>query len=341
MALAFTAAALALTIAGDLFAGRKMFQLAVVAVVLSAWYGGLGPGLMSAVVSAVGISYVVLPPKMSLRVETWEDVLQLFVFMVVAVLMSSLSEARYRAEAGLRARTAQLEAANRELEAFSYSVSHDLRSPLRAIDGYSKIVLEEHGSTIPVPARQHLEFVRRSAQHLDRLVNDLLEFSRLGRRPLRREPILMDELTREAWADLKPETEGRTVEFSVGPMPPCHGDRLLLKQALFNLLHNALKFSRPRSVARIEVGAQASSSSPVYFVRDNGVGFDMAYADKLFGVFQRLHRDDEYEGTGVGLANVQRIITRHGGRVWAEAAPGRGATLFFTIGKKDMTDGLH
>lgn len=228
-------------------------------------------------------------------------------------------------------RTAQLEAANKELEAFSYSVSHDLRAPLRAIDGFARILLEEYASQLSPEAARYLRIMFESAQQMGRLIDGLLAFSRLSRQPVNRQPIASGELVRQALESLSSEQAGRQVEIVMGDLPVCKGDPTLLRQVWVNLLSNALKFTRGREVARIEVGSLEREGERVYFVKDNGVGFNMEYADKLFGVFQRLHRADEYEGTGVGLAIVQRIIQRHGGRIWAEAEPDKGATFYFTI----------
>ena len=229
-------------------------------------------------------------------------------------------------------RTAQLEAANKELEAFSYSVSHDLRAPLRAIDGFSRILLEDHTPQLPPEAVRYLRIIFESTQQMGQLIDGLLAFSRLGRQPLDKQPIDTAGLVRQVLDSLSSEQAGRQVEISLDELPVCQGDPTLLRQVWVNLLSNALKFTRGREVARIEIGSMAGQDGePVYFVKDNGVGFDMQYADKLFGVFQRLHRAEEYEGTGVGLAIVQRIVHRHGGRVWAESEPGAGATFYFAL----------
>jgi signal transduction histidine kinase len=228
-------------------------------------------------------------------------------------------------------RTADLTAANKELDAFSYSVSHDLRSPLRAIDGFARILLEEHAPQLSPDAQRYLHLVRDNAQQLGRLVDDLLAFSRLSRQPLATRQVAPTAAVREALAELRPDQEGRRVDVALDDLPPCQADPALLKQVFVNLLANALKFTAGQDVARIAVGWCEQGGVPVYFVRDNGVGFDMRYAHKLFGVFQRLHRAEDYDGTGVGLATVQRIIHRHGGRIWAEAETDRGATFFFTL----------
>jgi PAS domain S-box-containing protein len=234
-------------------------------------------------------------------------------------------------EVRVAARTAELEAANRELEAFSYSVSHDLRAPLRAIDGFSRILLTDFSSGLPEDGREYLRIVREGAQQMGRLIDDLLAFARLSRQPLNRRPVDPIELVRRCVEDLREEQEGREVEVAILDLPPCSGDPAMIKQVFANLLSNAFKFTRRRSQARIEVGSLERDGRAVYYVRDNGVGFDMRYADKLFGVFQRLHNVEEYEGTGVGLAIVQRVIHRHGGRVWVEAEPDVGTTFYFTI----------
>jgi light-regulated signal transduction histidine kinase (bacteriophytochrome) len=240
-------------------------------------------------------------------------------------------------------RTAQWEATNKELEAFAYSVSHDLRAPLRAIDGFSRILLEEHASQLPEEAHHYLDVVRSNAVQMGNLIDDLLAFSRLSRQPLSKRAVDLDDIVRQALSQLAVEREGRQVEVAIGQLPPSEADPALLKQVFVNLLSNALKYTKPRNPAKIEVGAlmhgeaeTALADATVYYVRDNGVGFDMRYGEKLFGVFQRLHRAEEFEGTGVGLATVHRIISRHGGRIWADAAVDRGATFYFTLAGADV-----
>jgi signal transduction histidine kinase len=228
-------------------------------------------------------------------------------------------------------RTAQFEAANKELEAFSYSVSHDLRAPLRAVDGFSQAVLEDYGPQLPEEGRRYLQTIRGGAQKMGVLIDDLLTFSRLSRAPLNKQKINTSRLVRSVLEDLRDQQTGRRIELRIGELPACLGDQALLRQVWFNLLSNALKYTQKREAAVVEIGCEPGPECEVYFVRDNGTGFDMRYADKLFGVFQRLHRAEDYEGTGVGLAIVQRVIHRHGGRIWADAAVDRGATFFFTI----------
>ena len=256
---------------------------------------------------------------------------------IIPVLTRALAVRRLRTEnaalaRSVRERTDQLEAANKDLEAFSFSVSHDLRAPLRGINGFSKILLENYSGKIPPEARTLLENVISSARLMEQLIEDLLNFSRSGRQPVVKQPVSLDDLVRLAADELAPEREGRAVEIRVEPLPGCFGDPALLKQVLVNLLSNALKFTRPRKRAVIEIGSGgAQPGERLYFVRDNGVGFDMEYSKTLFGVFQRLHRPGEFEGTGVGLSIVQRIIHRHGGRIWAEAAVDKGAVFYFTL----------
>ncbi len=230
-------------------------------------------------------------------------------------------------------KTIELTAANRDLEAFSYSVSHDLRAPLRAVDGYAKLLEEEHAQQLDAEGRRFLSAVRANSQRMGQLINDLLAFSRLGRAPLRTYPVQLDELVRQAVDELRPDWDGRGIDFTIGRLGSVKADPALLKQVLINLLSNAIKFTRKANAARVEVGCrdEIEEGRKIYYVKDNGDGFDMRYADKLFGVFQRLHRPDEYEGSGVGLAIVQRIVNRHGGRIWADATPGAGATFYFTL----------
>jgi signal transduction histidine kinase len=232
-------------------------------------------------------------------------------------------------------RTAQLESANKELEAFAYSVSHDLRAPLRAIGGISEILVREYSANLPEEGQHFLHRVGQNSVLMEKLILGLLSFSRLSRQALHKESVALADLMRQAWDDLIDERAGRTVDLTVGLLPVCQGDPLLLKQVCLNLLSNAIKYTRIREIATITAG---STDGGAYYVRDNGVGFDMRYGDQLFGVFQRLHRAEDYEGTGVGLAIVQRIVQRHGGRVWADAAPNRGATFYFTLARPDTGD---
>ena len=228
-------------------------------------------------------------------------------------------------------RTAQLEALNRELEAFSYSVSHELRAPLRHILGYVDILQTTASQQLDANSLKHLETIARSAIQMEQMIDALLEFSRKAHAERRAEPVGLASLVEEIRQELRAESRGRDIAWRIGPLPEARGDPLMLRQAIFNLLSNAIKYTRTRRKAVIEVGTHTSSGELVFFVRDNGVGFDMAYAEKLFGVFQRFHRPREYEGTGIGLAIVRRIIHHHGGRTWAEGKPEGGATFFFSL----------
>ena len=228
-------------------------------------------------------------------------------------------------------RTAQLEAFNRELEAFSYSVSHDLRAPLRSIDGFSRILLEDYADEVNEEGKDYMKRVRAASQRMGQLIDDLLNMSRLTRSEMRRERIDLSALVEGLVEELKRAQPERGAELVIEKELVVEGDRRLLGVAVENLLRNAWKFTREQPRARIEFGVTEHQGTLAYFVRDNGAGFDMAYADKLFGAFQRLHRVDEFEGNGIGLATVQRIIHRHGGRVWAEGRVGHGATFYFTL----------
>jgi PAS domain S-box-containing protein len=230
-------------------------------------------------------------------------------------------------------RTAELEAANKELEAFSYSVSHDLRAPLRHIEGFIDILQGTKAPSLDEESRSYLETIASSAKQMGRLIDDLLTFSRSARAELRKTKIGLGELIQAAILDLRREVENREVEWVIAELPEVRADPALLRQVMANLIGNALKYTRKCDQARIEIGAQSHPTEHVIFVRDNGVGFDMRYVHKLFGVFQRLHRAADFEGTGVGLANVRRIIHRHGGRTWAEGELNRGATFYFSLPK--------
>jgi PAS domain S-box-containing protein len=233
-------------------------------------------------------------------------------------------------------RTKQLETANKELEAFAYSAAHDLRAPLITLSGFSRMLIEDHGSSLPDEAHRYLREVEQSAQRMSTLINDLLAFSQLGRQHIAEQSVIPADTARLALADLNGAFPGRQAAVRINDLPFCRADPTLLKQVFVNLLSNALKFTRHREDAVIEVGWRKDlddSTYHTYFVSDNGVGFDMQYADKLFRVFQRLHRPEEYEGTGVGLAIVQRIIHRHGGRIWAESELGKGTTFYFTLAR--------
>jgi light-regulated signal transduction histidine kinase (bacteriophytochrome) len=226
---------------------------------------------------------------------------------------------------------AELEASNKELESFCYSVSHDLRAPLRAINGAATLLAEDLDPLLDASGKKLLQAMTRNSHRMGELIDDLLAFSRLGRQEVHKEPVDMVQLAREVANGLSSEAGGRDISYTIAPLPPARGNPAMLRQVLFNLLANAVKFTGTTEHAVIEVGFRQETGETVYFVRDNGVGFDMQYAGKMFEVFSRLDAEHAFEGTGIGLAIVKRIVLKHGGRVWAEGSPGQGATVFFAL----------
>jgi len=248
--------------------------------------------------------------------------------LAIAVRQASLHEQVGQHAAELEQRVAERTA---ELEAFSYSVSHDLRTPLLTIDGFSRMLVDDYADQLDAEGKRLLKTICSNSQNMGRLIDDLLAFSRLGRQEMHPVEIKMSELAAAVCAELTATSPERKLHFILQPLPPVRGDQSMIRQVFVNLLSNAIKFTGPKEVAIIEVGATEEENHNLYYVNDNGVGFEMKYADKLFGVFERLHSDDEFAGTGVGLAFVQRILHRHGGRVWAEGKVGEGATVYFTL----------
>ncbi len=245
---------------------------------------------------------------------------------------SAIARAQEVLEQRVQERTAELEASNKELETFSYSVSHDLRAPLRAMDGFSQVLLETRAAELDDEAKHYLQRIRLASQRMAELIDGLLDLARISRSSFERDRVDLAVLAAEIVRELRARDPEREVELAIAPTLPAHADPRLVRAALSNLLENAWKYTRRRAHARIELGASQQGGETVYFVRDDGAGFDMAYTRKLFGVFPRLHSEREFEGTGIGLATVQRIVQRHGGRIWAEAAVDKGATFFFTLG---------
>jgi signal transduction histidine kinase len=284
-----------------------------------------GEGTIATAVEAMkvgALDYILKPFKLS---------------VILPVLSRALEMRRLKLENAeldrcLRDHAARLEAANGELEAFSYSVSHELRAPLLVINGFARILVEDHAAQLQPEARRLLENVIAGGERMERLIADLLEFSRLSRQPLTKRAVDMVELVQVVLDELRAQQPERNVEVRVGTLPTAMGDPALLKQVFVNLLSNAFKFTRTSVQASVEVGYRQEAGTTIYFVRDNGVGFDMDNAKKLFGVFQRLHGIGKFEGTGIGLSIVQRIVQRHGGRVWAEANVDHGALFQFTVG---------
>ena len=255
-------------------------------------------------------------------------------------MVASLREMTRELERRVVERTAQLEAANKELEAFSYSVSHDLRAPLRAIDGFAHILEEDHAPQLDAEGKRLLSVVRSNSRKMGTLIDDLLAFSKLGRQPINLGTTDMTRLVHEVWLEIQSDHANGPNMLNVSALPPAQGDRSLLKQVWTNLLSNAAKYSSQRETPRIEVSGDENEYEFIYRVHDNGAGFDMKYYNRLFGVFQRLHTATEFPGTGVGLAIVQRVVVRHGGKVWAEGKVGEGATFYFSLPKRKVAPGL-
>ncbi len=261
--------------------------------------------------------------------------LLLLVILMVALLTERVEKVRSlrNLNTELKRETIKLEDANNELEAFAYSVSHDLRVPLRAIDGFSRIVIEDYENELDEEGVRLLNVVRENTKKMGQLIDDILLLSRAGRQEMKISDLDMTSLAKSIYANFHQDTEGRTVIFTVDDLPRAMGDRVLLTQVLTNLIGNAIKFTRDNNITKIEVGFKNENDDYIYYVKDNGAGFDMKYYDKLFGLFQRLHTQEEFNGTGVGLSIVQRIISRHGGRVWGEGKVGEGATIYFSLPK--------
>jgi light-regulated signal transduction histidine kinase (bacteriophytochrome) len=242
-------------------------------------------------------------------------------------------------EQRVAARTADLEATNKELEEFSYSVSHDLRTPIRAIDGFSQILLEGYADKLDEEGIRLLQVVRHNTTHMGKLIDDILQFIRIGHKEIIISEIDMEILAREVIEELRPSFADTKLQYEIEPLPPARGDNAMMRQVFVNLLSNAIKFSLPQVTPKIKMGGFIKGDKAVYYVKDNGVGFDMQYVDKLFGVFQHLHCTNEFKGTGIGLAIVRRIVTRHGGRVWAEGKVKEGATIYFALPTKQSAHG--
>lgn len=279
----------------------------------------------------VALSYILTPPTGSQLAGIVNTAISIGTILLAAgLVLQDQTKEILRQE--LAKRASELEAANKELESFAYSVSHDLRAPLRHIVGYGELLQKQASPSLDDKSQRYIRTIQESSKRMGNLIDDLLGFSRVGRTETKKTVVNLDQLAKEVVADFGQDTGDRDIVWKIGTLPPVYGDRSLLKLVLTNLLSNAVKFTRARSRAEIEIGHLNQGKSQVeLFVRDNGAGFDMRYADKLFGVFQRLHSSDDFEGTGIGLATVQRIINRHGGNVRAEGAPERGATFYFSL----------
>jgi light-regulated signal transduction histidine kinase (bacteriophytochrome) len=334
------------------------------AVAIATWYAGIGPSVLAVLLSAACFTYFFTEPLYVFEVSP-RDIPYFLVFVAWAAIIASVGAVRRRIEENLREtrdrlqieveqraqredeirnlnrelvnRAAELETTNKDLESFSYSVSHDLRAPLRHLVGFSELLQKQTASLLDDKNRRYLQTILDAAKKMGNLIDDLLAFSRVGRAEAKGTLIGLEQLVSEAIAELAPETKGRDIAWKIGALPVCYGDRSLLKLVVVNLVSNAIKFTRMRTRAEIEIGCVGRNRDEAeIFVRDNGAGFDMQYVNKLFGVFQRLHLPEQFEGTGIGLATVQRIVHRHGGKVRAEGAVDEGATFYFSLPKAQI-----
>ena len=331
------------------------------AIAVTTWYAGAGPSVLAVLLSSASFDYFFTEPLYSFDISR-RDLPYFLIFVSWAVIVASFSAVRRRIEDSLRQardnlqveveqrrhredeirklnkelneRAAELEVANKELESFAYSVSHDLRAPLRHMVGYSELLQRQASSLLDDKSQRFIRTILDSAKRMGNLIDDLLAFSRIGRAETRKTAVDLEQLVKEVVAEIGQETKSRDVAWKIGALPVCYGDRSMLRLVAVNLVSNAVKFTRMRRLAEIEIGCVDRDKKEVeVFVRDNGAGFDMQYANKLFGVFQRLHLPEQFEGTGIGLATVQRIIHRHGGKVRGEGAVDQGATFYFSLPK--------
>ena len=329
-------------------------------IALTTWYAGTGPSALAIVLSTACFDYFFTEPFYSFSISR-SDLPYFFVFVAWGVVVASFSAVRRRIEDSLRQardhlqieleqrkrredeirtlnkelvkRATELETSNNELESFAYSVSHDLRAPLRHVVGYSELLQKQASSLLDEKSRRYTRTILESGKRMGNLIDDLLAFSRIGRTETKKTLVSLDQLVKEVVAEIRLDTGGRDIVWKIRPLPVCYGDRSMLRLVIGNLLSNAVKFTRMRAQAEIEIGCTDGEDEVEVFVRDNGAGFDMQYVDKLFGVFQRLHLPEEFEGTGIGLATVRRIIHRHGGNVRAEGGVDQGATIHFSLPK--------
>jgi signal transduction histidine kinase len=333
---------------------RAEFTPFLLAVAVTAWYAESGPGIVALIMSSALFDYFFTEPRYTLEVSA-SDVPRFVVFVAFLLLITWFGAVRRRVERELRQsrddlenevtqrravneelakRSAELQAINKELEAFAYSVSHDLRAPIRHIAGFTELLQKNSASVLDERSQRHTTMILESAKKMGNLIDDLLAFSRIGRAEAHKTMVSLQQLVQEAQSEVAQETDGRNINWKIGRLPACYGDRSMLRLALINLLANAVKFTRTRPQAEIEIASTNHNPDQIVVsIKDNGVGFDMKYVNKLFGVFQRLHATEAFEGTGIGLATVQRIVHRHGGRVWAEGLVDGGATFYFSLSK--------
>jgi signal transduction histidine kinase len=336
-------------------------------VALTTWYAGIGPSALAVLLSSVCFDYFFTEPLYSFEISGHE-LPDYFIFVIWAAIVASFSAVRRRMEDSLRQarddlqleveqrkrreeeirqlnlelfkRAAELEAANKELESFSYSVSHDLRAPLRHVVGYAELLQRQASSALDEKSQRFIRTILDSTKRMGNLIDDLLAFSRIGRAETQKTQVDLDRLVRDVVAEFTQDTKGRDIVWKIGAIPVCYGDRSMLRLVVVNLVSNAVKFTSMRNPAEIEIGcADCNITDVEIFVKDNGAGFDMQYGDKLFGVFQRLHLPEQFEGTGIGLATVQRIIHRHGGKVRGEGAVDQGAIFYVSLPR--VPDGVQ
>jgi signal transduction histidine kinase len=332
-----------------------------VAIAFTTWYAGAGPSVLAVLLCSACFDYFFTEPIYSLDISK-RDLPYFVIFVAWAGIVASFSAVRRRIEDSLRQardnlqvevkqrrrqedeirklnqelgkRAAELEATNEELESFAYSVSHDLRAPLRHVAGYSELLQRQASSLLDEKSQRFIRTILESAKRMGNLIDDLLAFSRIGRAETKKTEVDLAQLVQEVVAEIGQDTKSRDIAWKIGALPVCYGDRSMLKLVVINLVSNAVKFTRMRGPAEIEIGCVDRNKKEVeVFVRDNGAGFDMQYANKLFGVFQRLHLPEQFEGTGIGLATVQRIVHRHGGKVRGEGTVDQGATFYFSLPK--------
>jgi signal transduction histidine kinase len=332
-----------------------------VAIAFTTWYAGAGPSVLAVLLSSACFDYFFTEPLYTFDISG-RDLPYFLIFVVWAAIVASFSAVRRRIEDSLRQardnleieleqrrhredkirklnqelgkRAVELEATNKELESFAYSVSHDLRAPLRHMVGYSELLQRQASSLLDEKSQRFIRTILDSAKRMGHLIDDLLAFSRIGRAETRNTEVDLEQLVKEAVAEIGQDAKGRDIAWKIGALPLCYGDHSMLRLVVVNLVSNAVKFTRMRTPAEIEIGCVDRNEKQVeVFVRDNGAGFDMQYVNKLFGVFQRLHLPEQFEGTGIGLATVQRIIQRHGGKVRGEGAVDQGATFYFSLPK--------
>jgi signal transduction histidine kinase len=367
---AFAVASVVLSTAAALAIQQYQFRdielpLLVLVIGVVTWYAGNGPALVCVLLSTAAFSYFFAEPIYSFYVSA-RDFPYFLLFVLAAVVAASFSTVRRRIEENLRnardrlqieleqrqqrdaeihklnralnERASELTAANKELESFAYSVSHDLRAPLRHLVGYSELLQKHAADSLDEKSQRYVQIILESAKKMGNLIDDLLAFSRIGRAEARTTAVDLQQLVADVTLEIGTQSNGRDISWNIGALPVCYGDRALLRVVFVNLISNAVKFSSTRSLTQVEIGAiDGHGGKSEIFVKDNGVGFDMQYVDKLFGVFQRLHRTDEFEGTGIGLATVQRIVHRFGGTVRAEAIEDQGASFYFSLPKANQT----